>query len=55
MKGRRPDPLSYVRGDLILETTDKNFELPDHLAAGVYYVVIRDGGVKKIKKLIYLR
>jgi hypothetical protein len=44
-----------VRGDLILETAERNFVLPDHLAAGVYFVVIRDDAARKVKKLIYLR
>jgi hypothetical protein len=44
-----------VRGDLVLQTKDKTFTLPENLAAGVYYVVIRDADIRKKKRLIYLK
>jgi hypothetical protein len=47
--------LFNIKGEMILETQDKNISLPGHLAAGVYYVVIRDQTGKKILKLVYTR
>lgn len=44
-----------VRGDLVLRTKERTFRMPEHLAAGVYYVVVRHGDERKRKRMVYLR
>lgn len=43
-----------LQGNSILKTTEKFFILPVTLSPGVYYVVIRSGKEKVIRKIVYL-
>lgn len=43
-----------VKGDLIIETKEPAFILPEHLSSGVYYIIVSSGSEQKIRNLVYI-